>query len=162
MLAMRMMRDVSGYPAGSSAALIRVGIHDRANHSSLDPDHPLRVAVRVASGRGSLPGRRRARVPDGGFADGRDSCRRPHARPAQGRSDPDPQAAASPWPGPDPDDAASRAAGRALLGVFTPTEAAAVAAIYAIALGAFVYRNLGPKTLMAVMLESAPQSEPNA
>ncbi len=43
-------------------------------------------------------------------------------------------------------------------GVFTPTEAAAVAAIYAIALGAVVYRNLGPKSLMAVMLESARQS----
>ena len=43
-------------------------------------------------------------------------------------------------------------------GVFTPTEAAAVAAIYAIALGAVVYRNLGPKSLMAVMLELARQS----
>lgn len=43
-------------------------------------------------------------------------------------------------------------------GVFTPTEAAAVAAIYAMLLGAIVYRNLGPKTLAAVLLESARQS----
>ena len=37
-------------------------------------------------------------------------------------------------------------------GIFTPTEAAAVAAIYAIGLGALVYRNLGPRTLTAVLL----------
>ena len=43
-------------------------------------------------------------------------------------------------------------------GVFTPTEAAAVAALYAMALGVFVYRSLGPKTLYAVFLESARQS----
>jgi tripartite ATP-independent transporter DctM subunit len=43
-------------------------------------------------------------------------------------------------------------------GIFTPTEAAAVAALYAIALGVLVYRNLGLRTLVAVMLESARQS----
>ncbi len=43
-------------------------------------------------------------------------------------------------------------------GVFTPTEAAAVAAIYAMLLGAFVYRQLGWKALAAVLLESARQS----
>jgi len=43
-------------------------------------------------------------------------------------------------------------------GVFTPTEAAAVAAIYAMLLGAFVYRQLGAKALYAVLLESARQS----
>jgi tripartite ATP-independent transporter DctM subunit len=43
-------------------------------------------------------------------------------------------------------------------GVFTPTEAAAVAAIYAMLLGAIVYRNLGSATLAAVLLESARQS----
>ncbi len=43
-------------------------------------------------------------------------------------------------------------------GVFTPTEAAAVAAIYAMLLGAIVYRNLGPGALTAVLLESARQS----
>ena len=43
-------------------------------------------------------------------------------------------------------------------GVFTPTEAAAVAALYAIVLGTVVYRAMGVRTLAAVMLESARQS----
>ena len=43
-------------------------------------------------------------------------------------------------------------------GVFTPTEAAAVAALYAMALGGMVYRSLGARVLYAVFLESARQS----
>jgi tripartite ATP-independent transporter DctM subunit len=43
-------------------------------------------------------------------------------------------------------------------GVFTPTEAAAVAALWALIIGVAIYRNLGPKTLFAVFALSARQS----
>ena len=43
-------------------------------------------------------------------------------------------------------------------GVFTPTEAAAVAAFWAIVIGALFYRNLGLRTLYAVFALSARQS----
>jgi tripartite ATP-independent transporter DctM subunit len=43
-------------------------------------------------------------------------------------------------------------------GVFTPTEAAAVAAFWAIVIGAVIYRNLGPSALYAVFALSARQS----
>jgi C4-dicarboxylate transporter, DctM subunit len=43
-------------------------------------------------------------------------------------------------------------------GVFTPTEAAAVAAFWAIVIGAVIYRNLGLKALYAVFALSARQS----
>ena len=40
-------------------------------------------------------------------------------------------------------------------GIFTPTEAGAVAALYALALGIFFYRNLGFKKIKEVILDSA-------
>ncbi|CAH1661131.1 MAG: TRAP transporter large permease [Chelatococcus sp.] len=43
-------------------------------------------------------------------------------------------------------------------GIFTPTEAASVAALWAILLGFIVYRNLNMKSLLAVFLESSRQS----
>ncbi|MBS7696475.1 MULTISPECIES: TRAP transporter large permease [unclassified Chelatococcus] len=43
-------------------------------------------------------------------------------------------------------------------GVFTPTEAASVAALWAMLLGFIVYRNLNIKSLLAVFLESSRQS----
>jgi tripartite ATP-independent transporter DctM subunit len=43
-------------------------------------------------------------------------------------------------------------------GVFTPTEAASVAAFWAILLGVVYYRNLSARVLLAVFLESARQS----
>jgi tripartite ATP-independent transporter DctM subunit len=43
-------------------------------------------------------------------------------------------------------------------GIFTPTEAAAVAAFWAIVIGAAIYRNLGLKALYAVFALSARQS----
>lgn len=43
-------------------------------------------------------------------------------------------------------------------GVFTPTEAAAVAAFWAMLLGAIVYRNISMKVLLGIFLESARQS----
>lgn len=43
-------------------------------------------------------------------------------------------------------------------GVFTPTEAAAVGAAYAMLLAGFVYRTLGPRTLYVVFLESLRSS----
>jgi tripartite ATP-independent transporter DctM subunit len=43
-------------------------------------------------------------------------------------------------------------------GIFTPTEAAAVAAFWAMLIGVGIYRNLGPKALYAVFVLSARQS----
>lgn len=43
-------------------------------------------------------------------------------------------------------------------GVFTPTESAAVAALWAILIGVFIYRNLGAKALAAVFALSTRQS----
>jgi C4-dicarboxylate transporter, DctM subunit len=40
-------------------------------------------------------------------------------------------------------------------GIFTPTEAAAVAVVYAFIIGAFVYRKITPKVLMKALSESA-------
>lgn len=43
-------------------------------------------------------------------------------------------------------------------GVFTPTEAAAVAAAYALALGGLVYRKIGPRSFISIVHESVHQS----
>ena len=43
-------------------------------------------------------------------------------------------------------------------GIFTPTEAAAVAAFWALIIGMLIYRNLGPKAVFAVFALSARQS----
>jgi C4-dicarboxylate transporter DctM subunit len=43
-------------------------------------------------------------------------------------------------------------------GIFTPTEAASVAALWAMLLGIIVYRNLNGKALLAVFIESSRQS----
>lgn len=43
-------------------------------------------------------------------------------------------------------------------GVFSPTESAAMAGLWAIVIGAFIYRNLGLKTLIAIFAMSARQS----
>jgi tripartite ATP-independent transporter DctM subunit len=43
-------------------------------------------------------------------------------------------------------------------GIFTPTESAAVAAFWAMLIGMFIYRNLGPKSLVAVFAVSVRQS----
>ena len=44
--------------------------------------------------------------------------------------------------------------GGIILGIFTPTEAAAIAAVYAALLGLFVYRELGPKSAFRVVKDS--------
>lgn len=44
--------------------------------------------------------------------------------------------------------------GGIVLGVATPTEAAAVAAAYALIIGVFVYRSLGAKTVLAALIET--------
>jgi tripartite ATP-independent transporter DctM subunit len=43
-------------------------------------------------------------------------------------------------------------------GVFSPTESAAMAGLWAIVIGAFIYRNLGLKTLVGIFAMSARQS----
>ena len=157
MLAMRMMRDVSGYPAGFSAALI-------ASASTIAPIIPPSIPMILYA---LLSGASVGALFLGGVVPGflmAGSLMVAIAVVARTRGLPKGEAI--------PVRKLPRVLGRALIpmtlpvvllgglfsGVFTPTEAAAVAAIYAIALGAVVYRNLGPKSLMAVMLESARQS----
>jgi C4-dicarboxylate transporter DctM subunit len=157
MLAMRMMRDVSGYPAGFSAALI-------ASASTIAPIIPPSIPMILYA---LLSGASVGALFLGGVVPGflmAGSLMVAIAVVARTRGLPKGEAI--------PIRKLPRVLGRALIpmtlpvvllgglfsGVFTPTEAAAVAAIYAIALGAVVYRNLGPKSLMAVMLESARQS----
>jgi C4-dicarboxylate transporter, DctM subunit len=157
MLAMRMMRDVSGYPAGFSAALI-------AAASTIAPIIPPSIPMILYA---LLSGASVGALFLGGVVPGflmAGSLMIAIAIVARTRG----------LPKGLPVEVSKLPAvlGRALIpmtlpvvllgglfsGIFTPTEAAAVAAIYAIALGALVYRNLGPRTLTAVLLESARQS----
>ncbi len=157
MLAMRMMRDVSHYPAGFSAALI-------AAASTIAPIIPPSIPMILYS---LLSGASVGALFLGGVVPGflmAGSLMVAIAIVARTRGLPSGE--------PAPLRAIPSALGRAVIpltlpavllgglfsGVFTPTEAAAVAAIYAILLGALVYRNLGPRTLLAVLLESARQS----
>jgi len=48
--------------------------------------------------------------------------------------------------------------GGILSGLFTPTEAAVVAALYALLLGMFVYRELGPTQVWSILWQSAAQT----
>jgi tripartite ATP-independent transporter DctM subunit len=157
MLAMRMMRDVSRYPAGFSAALI-------AAASTIAPIIPPSIPMILYA---LLSGASVGALFLGGVVPGllmAGSLMVAIAITAHTRGLPRGEAV--------PLNMLPGILGRALVpltlpivllgglfsGVFTPTEAAAVAAIYAILLGILVYRNLGPKALMAVMLESARQS----
>lgn len=157
MLAMRMMRDVSRYPAGFSAALI-------AAASTIAPIIPPSIPMILYA---LLSGASVGALFLGGVVPGllmAGSLMVAIAITAHTRGLPRGEAV--------PFNRLPGILGRALVpltlpivllgglfsGVFTPTEAAAVAAIYAILLGILVYRNLGPKALMAVMLESARQS----
>ncbi len=157
MLAIRMMRDVSRYPAGFSAALV-------AAASTIAPIIPpsipmvlyallsgasvgalflggvvpgllmalsLMAMVTIVAGRYGLPAGRAVPLAEMPGVLGRAIV--PMTLPVV-------------------------LLGGLFSGVFTPTEAAAVAALYAILLGAFVYRAMGVRTLLAVMLESARQS----
>ncbi|WP_293859643.1 TRAP transporter large permease [uncultured Alsobacter sp.] len=157
MLAMKMMRDVSRYPAGFSAALI-------AAASTIAPIIPPSIPMILYA---LLSGASVGALFLGGVVPGllmAGSLMVAIAITARTRGLPRGEAV--------PMHKLPGVLGRALVpmtlplvllgglfsGVFTPTEAAAVAAIYAILLGIIVYRNLGPRTLMAVMLESARQS----
>lgn len=157
MLAMRMMRDVSRYPAGFSAALI-------AAASTIAPIIPPSIPMILYA---LLSGASVGALFLGGVVPGllmAGSLMVAIAVTARTRGLPRGEAV--------PLNRLPGILGRAFVpmtlpvvllgglfsGVFTPTEAAAVAAIYAILLGILVYRNLGPRALMAVMLESARQS----
>ena len=157
MLAIRMMRDVSKYPAGFSAALI-------AAASTIAPIIPPSIPMILYA---LLSGASVGALFMGGVIPGlmmagslmiAIAWMAPRRNLPRGRAVPLAELPA--------------VLGRALLpmtlpvvllgglfsGVFTPTEAAAVAALYAMALGVFVYRSLGWRTLYAVFLESARQS----
>jgi C4-dicarboxylate transporter DctM subunit len=157
MLALRMMRDVSKYPAGFSAALIAAS----ATIAPIIPPSIPMILYALLSGAsigalfmgGVIPGLLMAGSLMVAVMIMARTRNLPRGVPVPLRE----------LPG---------VFGRAILpltlplvllgglfsGVFTPTEAAAVAAIYAMLLGAFVYRQLGAKALYAVLLESARQS----
>jgi len=157
MLAIRMMRDVSRYPAGFSVALV-------AASSTIAPIIPPSIPMVLYA---VLSGASVGALFMGGIVPGllmAGSLMIAVAVVARTRGLPVGQALAA--------DAVARALAGAALpmtvpvvllgglfsGVFTPTEAAAVAALYAMLLGIVAYRSLGPRTLFAVFLESARQS----
>jgi len=157
MLAIRMMRDVSKYPAGFSAALV-------AASATIAPIIPPSIPMVLYA---LLSGASVGALFMGGIVPGlmmAGSLMVAVALVAERRGLPAGRAV--------PARAVLAALSGALLpltvpvvllgglfsGVFTPTEAASVAALYAMLLGIAVYRSLGPGTLFAVFLDSARQS----
>jgi tripartite ATP-independent transporter DctM subunit len=157
MLAIRMMRDVSKYPAGFAAALVAAA---STIAPIIPPSIPM-VLYALLSGAsigalfmgGLLPGLLMAlslMVAIALVADGRGLPR--GGGLAGGALGAALAGAIVPMSVP------VVLLGGLFSGVFTPTEAAAVAALYSMFLGAVVYRSLGPATLAAVFLESAKQA----
>lgn len=157
MLALRMMRDVSKYPAGFSAAIIAAS----ATIAPIIPPSIPMILYALLSG-ASIGALFLAGVVPGLLMAGSLMVAVAIVARARGL----PKGEALPLP------AVLAAIRRALLpmtlpgvllgglfsGIFTPTEAAAVAALYALFLGFTVYRNLGLRVLFAVFLESARQT----
>jgi tripartite ATP-independent transporter DctM subunit len=157
MLALRMMRDVSKYPAGFSAAIIAAS----ATIAPIIPPSIPMILYALLSG-ASIGALFLAGVVPGLLMAGALMIAVAIVARARGL----PKGEALPMP------AVLFALRRALLpmtlpavllgglfsGIFTPTEAAAVAALYALFLGVTVYRNLGLPVLFAVFLESARQT----
>jgi tripartite ATP-independent transporter DctM subunit len=157
MLALRMMRDVSKYPAGFSAAIIAAS----ATIAPIIPPSIPMILYALLSG-ASIGALFLAGVVPGLLMAG--SLMVAVAVVARARGLPKGEA--------QPLRAVLLALRRAVLpmtlpavllgglfsGIFTPTEAAAVAALYALLLGFTVYRNLGLRVLFAVFLESARQT----
>ena len=157
MLALRMMRDVSKYPAGFSAAIIAAS----ATIAPIIPPSIPMILYALLSG-ASIGALFLAGVVPGLLMAG--SLMVAVAIIARTRGLP--KGEALPLP------AVLAALRRAILpmtlpgvllgglfsGIVTPTEAAALAALYALFLGFTVYRNLGLRVLFAVFLESARQT----
>ena len=157
MLALRMMRDVSKYPAGFSAAIIAAS----ATIAPIIPPSIPMILYALLSG-ASIGALFLAGVVPGLLMAGSLMVAVVIVARARGL----PKGEAPPLP------AVLIALRRALLpmtlpgvllgglfsGIVTPTEAAALAALYALFLGFAVYRNLGLATLFAVFLESARQT----
>lgn len=157
MLAIRMMRDVSKYPAGFSAALV-------AAAATIAPIIPPSIPMVLYA---LLSGASVGALFMGGIVPGllmAGSLMVAVALVAERRGLPAGRAV--------PMRAVVAALGGALLpmtvpvvllgglfsGIFTPTEAAAVAALYSMLLGIVAYRSLGLRVLSTVFLESARQS----
>lgn len=157
MLAIRMMRDVSRYPAGFSAALVAAS----ATIAPIIPPSIPMVLYALLSGAsvgalfmgGIVPGLMMA----GSLMVAVALVAERRGLPA-GRAVPARAVLAALSGALLPLTVPAVLLGGLFSGVFTPTEAASVAALYAMLLGIGVYRSLGPATLFAVFLDSARQS----
>ena len=157
MLAIRMMRDVSRYPAGFSAALVAAS----ATIAPIIPPSIPMVLYALLSGAsvgalfmgGIVPGLMMA----GSLMAAVALVAERRGLPA-GRVVPARAVLAALCSALLPLTVPVVLLGGLFSGVFTPTEAASVAALYAMLLGIGVYRSLGPATLFAVFLDSARQS----
>ena len=157
MLAIRMMRDVSRYPAGFSAALVAAS----ATIAPIIPPSIPMVLYALLSGAsvgalfmgGIVPGLMMA----GSLMAAVALVAERRGLPA-GRVVPARAVLAALCSALLPLTVPVVLLGGLFSGVFTPTEAASVAALYAMLLGIALYRSLGPATLFAVFLDSARQS----
>jgi tripartite ATP-independent transporter DctM subunit len=157
MLAIRMMRDVSKYPAGFSAALVAAS----ATIAPIIPPSIPMVLYALLSGAsvgalfmgGIVPGLMMA----GSLMVAVALVAERRGLPA-GRVVPVRAVLAALCGALLPLTVPVVLLGGLFSGVFTPTEAASVAALYAMLLGIALYRSLGPATLFAVFLDSARQS----
>jgi tripartite ATP-independent transporter DctM subunit len=157
MLALRMMRDVSKYPAGFSAAIIAAS----ATIAPIIPPSIPMILYALLSGAsigalflaGVVPGLLMA----GSLMVAVMIVARARGLP-KGEALPLPAVLAAMRRAALPMTLPAVLLGGLFSGFFTPTEAAAVAALYALFLGFTVYRNLGPSVLFAVFLESARQT----
>jgi tripartite ATP-independent transporter DctM subunit len=157
MLALRMMRDVSKYPAGFSAAIIAAS----ATIAPIIPPSIPMILYALLSGAsvgalflaGVVPGLLMA----GSLMVAVMIVARARGLP-KGEALPLPAVLAAMRRAALPMTLPAVLLGGLFSGFFTPTEAAAVAALYALFLGFTVYRNLGLTVLFAVFLESARQT----
>ena len=157
MVAIQMMRKVGNYPGRARGRDHRGFVVPRPDHPAVDPDGDLRDPERRV-GRRAVSGGRGAGPAAGGEPDDHDRLGRQAPRPAVRQGDAAVRIAARARRAVIPFTLPVVLLGGIWGGIFTPTEAAAVAAFWAIVIGACIYSNLGLKALYAVFALSARQS----